>query len=204
LTNLTILVILNEQKLKMLLHPLVTRCTLSHSSSDKNVENNLHIFRQVIDQDKLSEDVIVEVDEFLKAYDAGQITTSPKAIALNVIPKNSKNDSRKDRFYCSELGSSIALYKATKEFNRQVRWESAFKLLELIHQGRAFGVFVDKRQSMQKLEEENAALKERVTNLKSLNDQLSQRVVKLEKENKMLHNLTGDSVGDDLSLDDGC
>jgi hypothetical protein len=150
----------------------------------------LERFKQYLEESNKKNDVVIlEVEEFLKAYKANEeiITPYAKTMTLTVtkVEKGWLGRPRTVTYksnFCDALGNAIAAYQGAKELNYMLKWEHAYKLLDLVQRGRVFGAIRNAKQQQQNYEQEILRLKEQIENLKKLND-------KLIAENKILHGL---------------
>jgi hypothetical protein len=173
----------------------------SSNSQENSLTRNQRFLQYLDAQNRKNDVVIAEVEEFLKAYKAGEEIITSEAqnmIATITETKQGLFGRQKTVTYKKDfrdaIGGAIAAYQASTEINYKLKWEQAFELLDLIQRARVFGAIRNAKQQQQHFEEENLRLKEQVANLKKLND-------KLLEENKLLHGLVDQKIKDNKGKD---
>jgi|WetSurMetagenome_2_1015567.scaffolds.fasta_scaffold376680_2 hypothetical protein len=161
----------------------------SGNSQENGLNPYYRLLQYVNEQNKRTDVVIAEVEEFLKAYKDGNIILTPEAQKLTTTTTEYRKRwigiSKKvvtSKAFCDSIGAAIAAYQVSKELNYQLKWENAYTLLDLIQRARAFGAVKDKNQQEKDYLTEIEQLKQRADSLQKLNN-------KLVAENKRLHNL---------------
>jgi uncharacterized membrane-anchored protein YjiN (DUF445 family) len=157
------------------------------SNSQKNKLTIYEQFTQYLrEQENRPSVVFDEVEDFLKGYKKGDFVLSDVAKTMRVTMREGKNWRGKPKKnvypFCDVFGNAVGAYHAAKEINRDVKWEEAYKLLDLIERGKAFGAILDVRQQRKDYEQEIEKLKSTIDHLRKLNTDLL-------SENKTLHNL---------------
>ena len=140
--------------------------------------------------------VILEVEDFIKRFNKGELVLSPEAKSMIMSTPDGKNflgrPKKKSKSLPDLLGWAIGAYQLHKD-NSPYQLERAYEVLDIIERCRAFGFIRDAKQQAVHYEQEIEQLKQQLASLRELNN-------KLTLENKRLHNLLGDlgrsEVGD--------
>jgi hypothetical protein len=161
----------------------------SSDSKETALTHYERLMRYIKEQNKKPDVVIAEVEEFLKAYKAGEQIITAESRTMTVTTTTFKKGwfgglkkVKETTNFCDALGDAIASYQASKELDYYLKWEHAYTLLSFIQRARTFGVILNAKQQQQDYEQEIQRLKEQIDNLKKLND-------KLIAENKILHGI---------------
>jgi hypothetical protein len=172
------------------------RQSKSSHSTENLIKSQDRILRYIHEQNKRPEVVITEVEEFLKAYKAGEEIITPEAQKMTLTTTKTKKGwlGRPKKIiesnnFCDAIGEAITNYQVGKELSYPLKWEHAFTLLDLIQRARVFGVLRNAKQQQRHSEEEILRLKEELDNLKRQYDEVS-------KENKMMHNIVDANTDD--------
>ncbi len=142
--------------------------------------------------------VIIEVEDFIRRWDAKELVFTPEAKTLTSEFYDGKNFWRRPKKHYvnfpNEIGQAIAEYKWYKDFqNPALAFKTAFQILAMVQKAYAFGVIKETTQQTRDFEHEILQLKEELEQCKEQGDRLRNLNGKLTFENKRLHNLVPDA-----------